>query len=234
MGSKATALAYLRVSGRGQVDGDGFHRQRHAIDKYAKAHGLTIAGEYRDEGVTGTAESFDRPGLTDMLVRIKANGVRVVLVERSDRLARDLVVGEIILREFKDLGVSVIEAEGGNDLTAGDDDPTRVLIRQVLGAVSQFEKSVIVSKLRAARERQRRTTGRCEGRKPFGFYEGEPEVIERIAAMRRKPKGRKRMSYAEIAEALNAEGVTTRNGGPWKPGTVYAIVKRERPSLAGA
>jgi hypothetical protein len=42
----------------------------------------------------------------------------------------------------------------------------------VLGAVSQFEKSVIVAKLRAARTRQRRVTGRCEGRKPFGEHPG--------------------------------------------------------------
>ena len=40
----------------------------------------------------------------------------------------------------------------GADLTSADGDPTRTLIRQVLGAVAQFEKSVIVLKLRAARE----------------------------------------------------------------------------------
>jgi hypothetical protein len=51
--------------------------------------------------------------------------------------------------------------------------PTRVLIRQVLGAVSQLENSVIVSKLRAARVRQRRQTGGCEGRKPFAGDPGE-------------------------------------------------------------
>jgi len=45
---------------------------------------------------------------------------------------------------------------------SGDDDPTRTLIRQVLGAVAQFEKSVIVPKLRTARVRTRRETGRCE------------------------------------------------------------------------
>lgn len=53
-------------------------------------------------------------------------------------------------------------------MTCGDDDPTRTLIRQVLGAIAQFEKSVIVLKLRAARERVRKSKGRCEGRKPFG------------------------------------------------------------------
>ena len=57
----------------------------------------------------------------------------------------------MILGQFRDLGVRVVAADSGTDLTAADEDPTRVLIRQVLGAVSQFEKSVIVAKLRAAR-----------------------------------------------------------------------------------
>jgi DNA invertase Pin-like site-specific DNA recombinase len=47
-----------------------------------------------------------------------------------------------------------------------------VLIRQVLGAVAQFEKAVIVSKLKAARMRKKRAEGRCEGRKPFGAKPG--------------------------------------------------------------
>jgi len=80
-------------------------------------------------------------------------------------LARDLLVGEVILNQFRELGVRAIAADGGTELTAGDDDPTRVLIRQVLGAVAQFEKAVIVSKLKAARVRKRRAEGRCEGRK---------------------------------------------------------------------
>ena len=108
-----------------------------------------------------------------MLDHIEANGIQIVLVERADRLARDMMVGEVILGQFRDLGVSVIAADSGVDLTTGDDDPTRILIRQVLGAVSQFEKSVIVLKLRAARERTKRKTGRCEGRKPYGYYPGD-------------------------------------------------------------
>jgi DNA invertase Pin-like site-specific DNA recombinase len=47
-------------------------------------------------------------------------------------------VGELILNQFRDLGVKVIAADSGTELTAGDDDPTRTLIRQVLGAVAQF------------------------------------------------------------------------------------------------
>ena len=48
--------------------------------------------------------------------------------------------------------------------------PTRKLVRSILGAVSEYEKSLVVLKLRGARVRMRVKKGRCEGAKPYGFY----------------------------------------------------------------
>ena len=220
------ALAYLRVSGKGQIEGDGFDRQADTIARYAKANGIEVVETYREEGISGTRELENRPALAAVLDRVQSNGVRTVLVERADRLARDLMVSEVILGQFRDLGVAVIAADGAGELTVGDDDPTRKLIRQVLGAVSEFDKSVTVLKLRAARARIRRTTGRCEGRKPFGTRPSEAATVERIRQLYRKPKGADRLSYAKIAATLNAENRQTRTGGVWKPGTVFALVKR--------
>jgi DNA invertase Pin-like site-specific DNA recombinase len=62
-------------------------------------------------------------------------------------------------------------------------DPTRILVRQMMGAVAQYEKSQIVLKLRGARLRKRAKEGRCEGRKPYGFYAGEDAVFERLKAL---------------------------------------------------
>lgn len=222
------AFSYLRVSGKGQVLGDGFPRQREAIEKYAKAHSIVIEEEFRDEGISGTTELADRDGLARLLDRIESNGVRTVLVERSDRVARDLLVGEVILGQFRDLGVTVIEAASGNELTADDADATKVLIRQILGAVAQFDKSVTVAKLRAARDRKRRNDGRCEGRKPFGARPGEQGVYDRIVALRKSRRGQRRMSYRKIAQALNAEGIHARSGKPWKAATIRNIVARRR------
>jgi DNA invertase Pin-like site-specific DNA recombinase len=228
MGSSAKAVSYLRVSGKGQVDGDGFPRQQETIARFAKAAGFEVVDEYRDEGVSGTKELDDREGLSDLLARIRSNGVRVVLVERADRLARDLIVGELILNQFRDLGVRVIAADSGTELTAGDEDPTRTLIRQVLGAVAQFEKAVIVSKLKAARVRKKRAEGRCEGRKPFGTRPGEEAVVELIHKLRRKPRGGERLSFAAIADRLNRDGVASRTGKPWAAETVRGIIGRGR------
>jgi len=220
-----TAYSYLRVSGRGQVSTDGFPRQRDAVSKYARRHGIKIEEEFRDEGVSGTRELTSRPGLAALLDRLESNGVRTVIVERADRLARDLLVGEVILGQFRKIRVRVIDASGTN-LSADDGDPTRVLIRQVLGAVSQFEKAVIVLKLRAARERMRVRTGRCEGRRPFGYYPHEQPTLELIRTLRRKPRGGSRLSFADVAQRLNDQGVSTRTGVPWSAGSVFAIAKR--------
>jgi DNA invertase Pin-like site-specific DNA recombinase len=42
------------VSGKGQVQGDGFTRQLKSIREYAAAHGIKIVNVYREEGVSGT------------------------------------------------------------------------------------------------------------------------------------------------------------------------------------
>ena len=104
---RMTAFGYLRVSGKGQVKGDGFRRQRDTVAAWCKANRVELVETFRDEGVSGTRDGFDRPGLTDLLVAVKANGTRLVVVERADRLARDLMVGEVILAEFRKAGVKV-------------------------------------------------------------------------------------------------------------------------------
>jgi DNA invertase Pin-like site-specific DNA recombinase len=226
MESMLKAVSYLRVSGKGQIDGDGFPRQRDAIARYAKSHGVELVAEYTDRGVSGTKELDARDGLSDLMARLRSNGIDLVLVERADRLARDLMVSEVILSEFRKLNVKVVAADSGTDLTVADDDPTRVLIRQVLGAVAQFEKSVLVSKLRAARSRARRAHGKCEGRKAFGDKPGEAEILEYIRKLRRKPRHGQRLSFAAIANRLNREKVPTRTGKPWAPNTIRGILLR--------
>jgi len=219
------AVSYLRVSGKGQVAGDGFPRQRQAIATYAKRHGLELVDEYRDEGVSGTRELEDRPGLARVLDRVEHNGVKVVIVERADRLARDLMIGEIILDQFRRAGVRVV-ATDGTDLTTNDN-PTTVMVRQILGAVAQFDKAMTVAKLRAARQRLRAKGTRVEGRKPYGHHANEQALIDRMRALRRKPVKGARLSYAAIAAQLNTDGHTTRYGRPWTRDGVCKALARD-------
>lgn len=212
------AFAYLRVSGKGQVDGDGFPRQRAAIKAYADTHGIRIKQWFQEEGVSGTKDLPDRPALQELLVALHSNGVRVVLIEKLDRLARDLMVQETIIGDLRKNGFELISV-AEPDLCS--DDPSRKLVRQVFGAIAEYERSMIVLKLRAARQRARIRDGRCEGRKRFGVRPGEQEIVERIQKL--ADKG---LNYSQIAEKLNAEGLPTRANGAWYPATVSRILLR--------
>jgi DNA invertase Pin-like site-specific DNA recombinase len=135
------AFAYLRVSGKGQVKGDGFTRQQKSINNYAKANDIYIHRIYREKGISGTLTN--RPALAEMMVDLEKNGygVKSVIVEKLDRIARDLMVQETILQEFRENGVRLISAMEGSDLL--DNDPTRILVRQILGAISEYEKAML-------------------------------------------------------------------------------------------
>jgi DNA invertase Pin-like site-specific DNA recombinase len=222
---KLKAVSYLRVSGKSQVAGDGFARQRMAIMRFCKASNYDLVEEFKDEGVSGTKDLYNRPGLAALLDRIESNGVRVIVVERADRLARDLMVSEVILDQFAKAGAKVLTADGA-DLSSAKDDPTRTLIRQVLSAVAQFDKSVTVLKLRAARERLRRKGHRVEGRKPYGFRPDEKRILDQMREMRERPRG-ERLSYETVAAHLNAQGHTTRYGKPWTRAGVFQVLTRE-------
>jgi hypothetical protein len=91
----------------------------------------------------------------------------------------------------------------------------------MLGAVAQYDKSQIVAKLRGARMRKRSSEGRCEGRKPYGFYEGEDVAIDRMKALRAEGLG-----FDRIAARLNEEGVKPRTRGRWHGVAVNRIISR--------
>jgi len=210
------AFAYLRVSGKGQIDGDGFPRQLKAIREYAAANGIRIVQVFREEGVSGTVEGMDRPTWAEMVGTILANGVRTILVESLGRLARDLFIQEYILRDMEQRGIALVSV---TEPDLGSTDPTRIMFRQILGAIHQYEKTMIVLKLRGARQRMKAKEGRCEGAKPFGEREGEGAVIDRMKALRASGMG-----FDRIAAQLNAEGVKPRRGERWHGLTVNRVL----------
>ena len=228
MAKQTSVVTYVRCSGAGQVEGDTVPRQREAVARFAKSAGMVVVREFSDLGVSGTKELVDRPGLTDLLAFVTTNGIKSVVVENADRWARDLVVGEIELERMLVAGIGVWDASTGQDLTVPDGDPTGIMIRQMKGTIAEYVKSQIVKRMRTARERIRSTGRKCEGRKAYGELPGELAIVERIFQLRRKPRGGERLSFAAIADKLNADGIKTRRGGPWRPSTVGQVLSRDR------
>ena len=145
--------------------------------------------------VSGADPIGERPGFKAMLERIASNGVKTIIVESPDRFARDLAVQLAGHDYLRSLGVDLIPASAPDFFLA--DTPVAVLVRQVLGAISEFEKTSLVAKLKAARERKKATGVKVDGR--LSHAEKRPEVVALAKQLRRKrPKGGQR-SLREVA-----------------------------------
>ncbi len=217
------AVAYLRTSSAANVgaDKDSEKRQRAAIDAFAKAAGFEIVDSYYDEAVSGADHVAARPGFAVMMERIASNGVRTIIVETANRFARDLIVQETGYAMLKERGIELIAADKPDAFL--DDTPTANLIRQVLGAVSQFEKAMVVSKLKGARDRKRATGVKVEGRKSYA--EANPETVALAKKLRRyKVQGRQR-TLREIAGELTRAGFVTSNGRPYAAAAVARMIE---------
>jgi DNA invertase Pin-like site-specific DNA recombinase len=217
------AVAYLRTSSKTNVgvDKDSDKRQLAAVLAYAKSAGYEIVDSFYDAAVSGADPVSDRLGFTEMLERILANGARTILVESPDRFARDLMVQLAGHDMLKTKGITLIAASAPTFFI--EDTPTAVLVRQVLGAVAQFEKATLVAKLAAARRRKRIATGaKVEGRKSHA--EARPDVVKLAKALaRKKPKGGK-LSLREVSAELAARGFLNERGKPFNPKSVSVLL----------
>jgi hypothetical protein len=99
------------------------------------------------------------------------------------------------------------------------------LVRQVLGAIAQFEKASTVAKLKAARERKRGWQGKCEGRK--SHVEMNPELVALVKRLRRRnPKTGERKSLRLIATELAAVGYLNIHGRPFAAESIQAMIRQ--------
>jgi DNA invertase Pin-like site-specific DNA recombinase len=243
--ARVPAIAYLRTSSATNVgaDKDSDKRQRQAIETFAKHGGYELVAEHYDTAVSGADPIETRPGFVAMLERIESNGVRTIIVETANRFARDLMVQEVGFARLQERGISLIAADSPNAFL--DDTPTAKLMRQVLGAIAEFDKAMTVAKLRGARDRKRKAYGKCEGRKSLA--EMFPAVVREAKRLgRANPRTGERRSLrkiakelAKIGEALTATGTPgakeaaqayfARNGQPYSAKSVRAMLVQRLP-----
>jgi DNA invertase Pin-like site-specific DNA recombinase len=219
-------VSYLRVSGKSQVEGDGFERQAKAISAFCKTHSLRLCSEYQEKGVSGTVDGMCRPTFSQIIVDAENPNndpypIHAIVVERLDRLARDLMVSEVLLAECRKRGIQVFSADQGALINMAENggDPTRVLVRQIMGALAQWEKTMLVRKLRSAKDRLKAAGQLCEGTKPYGSLPGERPFLNQILEWSYQGK-----NFSEIARVMNSMGAVNRSGRPFKPQNVRMII----------
>jgi DNA invertase Pin-like site-specific DNA recombinase len=233
----ANLAAYLRVSTEAQAEqGLGLDIQREAVTGWAKSTGHKLSSILVEQGVSGAKELDQRPSLIEAFELLRQQRISGIVVMRLDRLARDLILQEQLLAEVRRLGGTTFSTSAGEQGFLEDDpsDPSRKLIRQVLGAVSEYERSMITLRLAAGRARKAQLGGYAYGAPPFGLRveagqlvqdESEADALRLIRTLHRDGA-----SLRAIGDALEAAGHRPKRGGSWYPQTIARILHRDEAS----
>ena len=227
-------VPYLRVSTDRQAEeGTGLGVQLDTIRERASAHSHKLTKPHSDEGVSGTNELAHRPALADAMMLLRQRKADGIVVYRLDRLARDLVLQEQLLREFRRLGADLYSTSEAENAYLVDDpkDPSRKMIRQILGVVSEYERSMIALRLRSARDRKARNGGYAGfGSPAYGLRSEGGELVavadEQVTIQRIRALSEDGKSIRETIAILEADEITPKRGGTWHPTTISRILNR--------
>lgn len=217
-------LGYVRCSTAEQVDGFGLDVQEAAIRKYCQTNGLTLVYVHRDEGISGSNGMETRHGLAEALARIEAKDADALIVHKFDRLARKLLVQLTISDQLSKAGAEVISvAEPDID----GDDGLRDLIRNVLGSIAEYERTVIKGRMMRGKAEKRSQGGYVGGQPRYGTKardrslvpdEDEKAIVSTVKRLHRQGK-----SYRQICSELEAKGYRPRRASQWQPAVVRRI-----------
>jgi DNA invertase Pin-like site-specific DNA recombinase len=220
-------LGYTRVSTQEQVTGFGLEVQAKAIKDYAKTNGLRLVRMISDEGLSGSNGLDARVGLAEAVAIVERGEVAGIVVYRTDRLARDLLLQETIMARMRAAGAEVISV---SEPDMDSDDPTRVLVRQVLGSISQYERALIRGRMMAGKAAKVSRAGYGGGRPPFGWRaEGKelvPEPREQEAIVLGRQLAEEGLSTRQIAARLEKAGFRPKVGEHWSSVQVLRILQR--------
>lgn len=233
MADKLRFIGYRRVSTAGQVDRYGLPAQETDLRTYARGGQHRLVRIETDDAKSGTLPAEERPGLVAALKAIRAGEADGLLVPGDlDRLARELIVQEAILSQVWKAGGVVHTTTRGEVLADDPDDPMRTAIRQFMGIFAQLDRALIAKRMRNGRKAKAEAGGYAGyGSPAFGQRSDGAELVtdEREAAVTARMRALRAdgMSYQQVADQLNAEGLTSKRGGTWHAMTVSRVLSRE-------
>lgn len=221
---------YLRVSTGLQVQGYSLAAQKTQLEQFAKQRNFILADIYRDAGLSG--KHTHRPELQRLIKDAEAGQFDVVMVWAIDRISRNLVDLLDLVKRLRNCGVEFISISQDFDTT----EPTGMLILHLLGSFAQFERELLVERVKESHmQRLQKSNWSC-GPAPFGYrkenkglieVESEVKVVKHIFERYLQLK-----SIRGVTNELNSQSTLTRKGTVWFTNTVKGILKN--PIYTGA
>ena len=229
-----TVAAYLRVSSRVQRDRETIASQREAVLAHAGGRGWTVPGErvFADDGFSGA--TLDRPALEALRDAVADGEVETVLAWSVDRLSRNFAHQMLLQEEFARQGARIVFVQEPDDAT-----PQGMLLRQMLSAISEYERTQIAERSRRGKiHRARQGSLNMISRPPYGYRlirkteacgarleidEAEASVVRHIYDL----YVREGLKMNAVSRRLDAGGIRPRHAERWPTATVAVILRNE-------
>jgi len=217
------AIGYVRVStGKQALSPEA---QEEKIRQMAALQGVQLVDVVVDRESAKEGSIHKRPGIARIFDLARAHQVERVIIAKLDRLTRSVVdLGEL-LTELDRAGVSLVSA---TETWMDTGSAAGRLVINIIVCVAQWEREAIAERTAAVLQ-HKKAHGKVYNHTPYGFErQGDNLVVAPVEQEIRARIFKEReigLSLAEIADALNAQGVPTKIKGRWHPSTVANILK---------
>ena len=228
------AVGYIRVSSEEQAtSGFGLTTQESAIRAFAESQGYELVDVVTDAAVSGATRPADRDGFKRVAAMAEEGAFSVLLVWKFDRLARQIVYAVMAANDLSErLGVQLRSVTEPIDTAT----PMGRTVFAILAGMAEQERQTITERTFLGRREKATRGGFAGGAAPIGYKrdrqgglaadDESAEIVRRIFAT--KATG---ATLKAIADDLNQDGVPTRRGGRWWPGTVRYVL--DNPKYRG-
>lgn len=170
-GAKRVAI-YARVS----TDGQSVENQLRELEAMGKKAGWRIVQRFVDKGISGVKSREQRPAFDALCKGAVRREFDLVAAWSVDRLGRSALGLLTFLTDIHAQGVDLYLHKQGFDSTT----PSGRLMFQMMGAFAEFERAMIVERVKAGLKRTKKKLGRPR-------VDGEVEA--KVRALRRQGKG---------------------------------------------
>ena len=215
-----TAIAVYRTSTEEQSL--GIEAQRHSIALWAAANDVLILDSY-EEHISGATPIAERPTLRQAITRLRQTKANLLVFQKRDRVARDIVISRQIEKLVQQQGAALHVVESSANGQTADD----AMMRGLEDLFAERERAKISERTKQALSQLRRN-GKRLGNVRFGYKDdgagnevpdpNERKVIELVTELSRSGE-----RVCDIVRALRP--YRNRQGRPYSRISVVRIMQ---------
>ena len=218
-----TAIIYTRFSPRpNAAECDSCDKQRKRCEAYCEKKEYVPKWSFNDRNTSGGI--LQRPNLVAALSHLEPG--YILVVDSSDRLARDMLVNLTIRQQVADAGATIEFADG----SPCENTPEGKLFQNILAAFSAYERDRIRLRTKQGLARKRENGERTTSKIPIG-WKLDPDDPKRLVKHHGELNAIKKMFRLRVKYELSSEGIAGRlngscRGKPWSARTVRKMLKK--------